>query len=250
MMTHYARERIVDGIKGLGKKLTLIILLISLFLTGCCVGYIYEYRHSAILQKLLLQPEPESCALCDMEVPYHAPCLIDLSTGEVLELRVYDAALSLTGHINTHESGTMSLNAGYCANLLQDTTANTCTACLKENDSCINGIYFCYHCRGLLSQVRTDGYVIADIYHRDSISIYPVESNEKYTIRDYTVEIDQDGLKITVYGHLHEKLGTRTQGYRVFSVHFQNIPAGDSPPSQVPRCGDAGRKAVGRGGIG
>ena len=204
-MTPYVRERIGERIKVLGKKLICILLLVTLYLNGCCVGYIYEYRHSVILEKLLLQPEPDTCALCELAVPYHAPCLVNLSTGEVLELRVYDEGLSLTGYVNQQESGTIDLSVKNGITLMRDTTEKTCTAYLKESKSKIDGSYFCYQCRGLPAQVSTEGYVLADVYDSAAIEIFPLEKG-CYTIRDYSVEItdEEDKLKITVTGHIHE----------------------------------------------
>ena len=44
-------------------------------------------------------PAPEQCALCGEGMPYHAPCLINLSTGQLGELKVYDSHPSLLGEI-------------------------------------------------------------------------------------------------------------------------------------------------------
>ena len=38
---------------------------------------------------LLPAPNPKRCAICD-SIPYHAPCLVNLATGEVGELTVYE----------------------------------------------------------------------------------------------------------------------------------------------------------------
>ena len=38
---------------------------------------------------ILPAPEPERCAICDC-IPFHAPALVNLETGEVGELEVYE----------------------------------------------------------------------------------------------------------------------------------------------------------------
>ena len=43
-------------------------------------------------------PEPERCSLCD-DLSRHAPCIINLSTGEKLELDVYEPHPFLVGEI-------------------------------------------------------------------------------------------------------------------------------------------------------
>lgn len=44
--------------------------------------------YAAIWEAISTLPEPERCALCG-DMRYHAPCLVDLSTGKVGELAVY-----------------------------------------------------------------------------------------------------------------------------------------------------------------
>ena len=38
---------------------------------------------------ILPAPNPKRCAICD-SIPYHAPALVNLATGEVGELTVYE----------------------------------------------------------------------------------------------------------------------------------------------------------------
>lgn len=204
-MNPYRKERMIETIKRSAKKFVYFFWLFAFMLTGCCIGYIYEYRHAATLQELLLAAPPDACVLCDLEIPYHGPCLVNLATGDVVELRVYDPILSLSGQINLEESGTIELWTEKGVTLLRDTTNKTCTAHLNESNGRIDGTHFCYQCRGLISAVSTTGYVIADVYDSANITIYPVQTKENYTIRDYSVEIrDDDGPEILVTGYLHE----------------------------------------------
>ena len=43
-------------------------------------------------------PEPDRCSLCD-HIPSHAPCLVNLNTGEVGEIALYEPHHTLVGEI-------------------------------------------------------------------------------------------------------------------------------------------------------
>lgn len=48
--------------------------------------------------------EPERCALCD-DLARHAPCIINLNTGEKVELNVYEPHPFLVGEIADEQPG-------------------------------------------------------------------------------------------------------------------------------------------------
>ena len=43
-------------------------------------------------------PEPDRCAIC-ADLPRHAPCIVNLSTGELLELDMYEPHPTLVAEI-------------------------------------------------------------------------------------------------------------------------------------------------------
>lgn len=65
--------------------------------------------------------------------------------------------------------------------------------------------YFCYGCRHLIAELYKDGYVVADLYDPENISIFEVCNGAEYWIRDYLVTVTQTdggGLEIRVHGLL------------------------------------------------
>jgi len=98
-----------------------------------------------IISALMLR-EPEICSLCGSgeERPYHAPVLVDLSTGESIELRVYDMEITNQMEIAQEQTtGTfcpLRLNghSGY-----RDTCDQTCRRKSCEQPDPINAS--CYH---------------------------------------------------------------------------------------------------------
>lgn len=69
---------------------TISILLAAFFGFGVFLRGIVADRDMALWKSLVLTPEPEICALCGYGIPYHAPVLVNLSTGEAGEMCVYD----------------------------------------------------------------------------------------------------------------------------------------------------------------
>lgn len=74
--------------------LALIAICIVSFALGWYTRGLYEeHRIRAIVWEAIEElPDPEQCALCSEGRPYQAPCLINLSTGQMGEMRVYTTA--------------------------------------------------------------------------------------------------------------------------------------------------------------
>lgn len=137
--------------------LLLIVFYVFIFFLGIHIGRSITYRKQ---EAILYAPEPDSCVLCELEYPCHAPCLLNLSTGELLEMRVYDPALSITGKLNIVEDGTAEITFGDCADLLRDTSSKTCTALIFSEKGYMNPEYFCSDCRWLLGSASMKGFII------------------------------------------------------------------------------------------
>ena len=77
------------------KRLTVMMALFLLLFNGC---------KSDI-------PEPAECVLCDA-FPRHAPCLVDLNTGELHELAIYQPHHTKVAELSDEQyGGYMSLVA-------------------------------------------------------------------------------------------------------------------------------------------
>lgn len=55
------------------------------------------------------QDTSEPCVLCAIRIPYHAPCLLDVWTGELTELQIYD--YSFPGVVKREQSTGYGANA-------------------------------------------------------------------------------------------------------------------------------------------
>ena len=180
------------------KKHWLHLFLIAAF---CTLFFVEESMRSEASQH-------DRCVLCDSGIVYHAPLIVNLATGELCELRVYDPDPVLVGELAEHQQtgfSQMSISAGLLA--VRDANTHTCKATISKaaGDGELDGANFCRSCRTQLAASRELGYALADLRDPDGVHIYEIEDGAKYTIRDYEVTVTADGqgsLTVTVTGTL------------------------------------------------
>lgn len=161
--------------------------------------------YAALWKAIVELPNPEQCALCGEKGRYYALCLIDLSTGQMGEMRVYAYDPTPQGKLDPREaeiSGTLSFQR--CAGLtaIRDNDLHTCQVILPEERELMNPALFCGECRQLLAGAGLEGYAILDLYDQDSIRAYPLQYG---LIRDFRISTDKRkgcSLKICVTGQL------------------------------------------------
>lgn len=161
------------------------------------IGATNRKAYAALWEAMIDLPDPEQCALCGVERRYQAPCLINLSTGQMGEMQVYTYGPTKQGKVDPREaqcSGTFSFQP--CAGLtaIRDTDFHTCQVFLPEERELMNPAHFCKACRLLLAGAGLEGYVIVDLYDLDNIKAYPIRYD---VIRDYRVSVSnrKDGTR-------------------------------------------------------
>lgn len=172
--------------------------LVGIALILALVGGVQFCRHTEpdFWKSMLTTPEPERCTLCGTDgdgLRYHAPCLVNLATGEMGELTAYDPHRTLVGEIAEHQqTGVMCFQpcAGFVA--MRDADAHTCRLSIPKSQESIAPAYFCRSCRAVLAEATTRGYALLDLYDLDEIQAFPVEDGAVYDIRDYTVSVEWD----------------------------------------------------------
>ena len=132
--------------------------------------------------------------------------IVNLSTGEVSEMRVYDP--SKTGRNNEiskiQTTGTFSFI--YCAGItgIRDTCWHICKVEIPADAKHMVPSYFCSECRERLSASKKQGFVIADFYDTDSFELFEIVDGATYAIRDYEVTITKGttdkALEVCVQG--------------------------------------------------
>lgn len=158
------------------KKIVLVGVVICLAL--CAVG------------AGIMLMEPSHCALC--EAPESdVPCVIDLHSGEIAELRI--SADELSDDPSTFVFSFMNVlgNTGY-----RDTGARLCKVTLPQDNLRLSLHRFCRDCREKLQGAGKYHYAVLDT---ESKTVYPLKESN-FTIGDYSVTItkEENGMCVTM----------------------------------------------------
>ena len=145
------------------KKLALGSLMIALaallmLLTGCSSSA----RH---------------CYLCG-GFRYERPCIIELSTGNVVELKP-----ASEGNAELTSIGKISVRSY---------EQNSVTAAVPAIGDKIDRNKYCDNCLGIIDQTLNEGYVLADLNDLDNIALYEIKDGTELQIRDCDITIHED----------------------------------------------------------
>ena len=183
------------------------MVFVACFGFGMFLRGITAERDMELWKSLVLTPEPEICAMCGNGIPYHAPVLVDLSTGETGELRVYDPDPRHPYEPAEKQStGTFSLMQAAGLSGCRDTCEHSCDITLPKKQDRLAPDSFCRGCRALLAGTAAGGYILADLHDLNEIKTYAITDHAEYTIRDYAVSISRQketgGLSVHITGLL------------------------------------------------
>lgn len=171
------------------KKLIIMCMAIFVLLTACAKEI----------------PEPVQCSLC-AGMPCHAPCIVNLSTGERLELAVYEPHPFIAGELaEEQQSETFSFirGAGVAGYKL---SAESIIITVPMNAGKMEEKHFCNSCRERLADCKDQGYVLLDLKDTKNSVVYKIDADAQVSFRCYSIsvrEIKEDGkLEITIIGTL------------------------------------------------
>lgn len=149
-------------------------------------------------------PEPERCSMCE-DLSRHALCIINLSTGEKLELDIYEPHPFLVGEIAEEQPG------GYFSFIRgagvegYKVGAEYVVVSVPVRSEKMDQQYFCNACRDQLASNAKSGYVLADLKEPDELVVYPIDVSTSFSVRCYSVSvqenIEKDKYEITITGN-------------------------------------------------
>lgn len=179
------------------KRILIIAVLFLVCIAGiCCIWLTYEPAH---------------CPLCE-SIKCHAPCLVNLSTGEVSELALYQPHPTLVGEVvPVQDSSTYSFfsAAGVQGTLTTLPYVINLRLPVQKRPSLLTE--FCKSCRKLLSE-QLCSFAIVDLYTPDKPVVYAIYDGASYELRGYQIQVQQDfedtSLNLTVTGSLDKESST------------------------------------------
>lgn len=148
--------------------------------------------------------EPDRCSMC-ADLSRHAPCIINLSTGEKLELDIYGPHPFLVGEIAEEQpGGYFSIIRGAGVDGYR-VGAEYIVISIPVKSEKMNQLFFCNACRKLLANERGNGYILADLKNPEEPIVYSVNAEMSFSVRCYSVSIQEDTeskeYQITITGH-------------------------------------------------
>ena len=153
---------------------------------------------------ILPAPNPKRCAICD-SIPYHAPDLVNLETGEVGELAVYEPHPFKVAELNEYQQGgTFSFIYAAGLNGYSDTANWETHITIPTNENEYEEKHFCKSCRERIAGHTEKGFLLLDLRTPESFDILSLDSEDIQTVRFYEVHTTQslDEIEIVVHGTL------------------------------------------------
>ena len=149
--------------------------------------------------------EQKDCCLCN-SFRYHAPCLIDLKTGEITELDLYFPHETKVAELADPqpEMDTVSFFRFGAVTGIKQTHCKQVELTVPTTEITTSPA-LCPACRTQLDGFFTCRYVLADLYSADNKKLIPLHKALSTTLRCYTISAQQQKqgtLSIIINGTL------------------------------------------------
>lgn len=148
-------------------------------------------------------PEPDRCSICD-DLSRHALCIVNLSTGEKLELDLYEPHPFLVGEIAEEQPGgyfSFVRGAGVEG---YKVGAEYIVVSIPVRAEKMDQQYFCNACRERLAINEKNGYVLVDIKEPSEPVVYTISASTSFSVRCYSASVqentEEDKYEITIVG--------------------------------------------------
>lgn len=151
----------------------------------------------------------KDCCLCS-SFRYHAPCLIDLETGEMIELSLYEPHTTKAGELAEDQPKVDTFSFVRLGNVSgTKMTGNAVIEVDIPNADKTSSPALCKECKALLQKGYKGRYVLADLYDKESKTLIPIENGTAMTLRCYEISMSQieekDGIHVVVQGILMQE---------------------------------------------
>ena len=170
-------------------KRVIVIAVMLLLFTGCSAAV----------------PASKECVLCNA-FPRHAPCLVDLNSGKICELEIYQPHHTKVAELSDEQyGGYMSLvQFGDISGILLGADRVELEAPAKATG--IRDSLFSKDGRKLLKDSNCQGYILADLRKPEELAVWQIAEGISASVRCYEIDItassDSRELLIVMKGTL------------------------------------------------
>lgn len=147
--------------------------------------------------------ESKECCLCN-SFRYHAPCLIDLETGEMIALDLYFPHPTKVAELADPQPEMETFSFVSLGDVKGTRLTDSKTIELDIPTESITDPVLCKSCRKQLSGLIVGRYVLADLYRSEDRRIVAIQADLCLDLRCYriTAQAEEDIVKVTVQGTL------------------------------------------------
>lgn len=169
-----------------------------------CIVLIVSIAATAIL---LSTQNEKDCCLCD-SFRFHAPCLVDLETGDLIELDLYfphETKVAELAEVQQNMSSTFSFVRLGNITGTKLTGSKVIEFGVPIADK-TNNPALCKGCRELLQAGYKGRYVLADLYDMEIKELIPIVANTSIDLRCYEITMadntEKNEINVTIQGTL------------------------------------------------
>ena len=150
--------------------------------------------------------EQKDCCLCD-SFRFHAPCLIDLETGDLIELDLYFPHETKVAELAELQPDISTFSFVHLGNItgtkLTDSKVIEFGVPVADKT---NNPALCKGCRELLQAGYKGRYVLADLYDMEIKELIPIVVNTSIDLRCYEITMaentEKNEINVTIQGTL------------------------------------------------
>lgn len=150
-----------------------------------------------VVAVLFLKLGNKECCLCS-SFRYHAPCLIDLKTGELIELRLYEDHPTLVAELSEKQShnGTFSFVRLNGVSGTKQTGPERVD--LLVTTEAILFPALCKDCRQQLPAGSVNRFALADLHGMEEKHLIPIVADTALSLRCYDITMEADAEKDSI----------------------------------------------------
>ena len=167
-----------------------------------CIVLIVSIAATAIL---LSTQNEKDCCLCD-SFRFHAPCLVDLETGDLIELDLYfphETKVAELAEVQEDMSSTFSFVRLGNITGTKLTGSKVIEFSVPIADK-TNNPALCKGCRELLQAGYKGRYILADLYDMEIKELIPIVANTSIDLRCYEITMventEKNEINVTIQG--------------------------------------------------